>query len=125
MNYNFKILNNIYKTVNYFNKLLINYPKREMILSNNIEQACYQLVDLVFAYSINDTDRIREKNLKDMLIKTSMLDFYVRVSYDKKIISKHQFEVLGRFFTEIRKMIYGLKKRNDINGENSKLFGRS
>ncbi len=117
MNYNFKILNNIYKTVNYFNKLLINYPKREMILSNNIEQACYQLVELVFAYSINDTDRIREKNLKDMLIKTSMLDFYVRVSYDKKIISKHQFEVLGRFFTEIRKMIYGLKKRNDINGE--------
>ena len=28
MNYNFKILNNTYKTINYINKILVNYPKK-------------------------------------------------------------------------------------------------
>lgn len=32
MNYNFKILNNTYKTINYINKILINYPKKEVVL---------------------------------------------------------------------------------------------
>lgn len=39
-----------------------------------------------------------------------MLDFYLRVSYDKKIISKHQFEVVVKFLMEIKKMVYGLKR---------------
>ena len=113
MNYNFKLLTNTYKTVNYINKILLNYPKKEVVLKNNIERDCYEIVELIFAYNINNTDRIREKNLKDLLIKVSMLDFYMRVSFDKKIISKHQYEVLGRFIIEIRKMIYGVKKRNE------------
>lgn len=117
MNYNFKLLTNVYKTVNYINKILLNYPKKEVVLKNNIERDCYEIVELIFAYNINNTDRIREKNLKDLLIKVSMLDFYMRVSFDKKIISKHQYEVLGRFIIEIRKMIYGVKKRNEENGQ--------
>ena len=118
MNYNFKVLNNIYKTINYINKLLLNYPKREVVLRNNIEMTGYELVELIFAYNINNTDRIREKNLKDLLIKISMLDFYMRVSFDKKIISRHQYEVVGNFIIEIRKMVYGImKKRNEEHGQ--------
>lgn len=118
MNYNFKILNSTYRTINYINKLLVNYPKKEVILKNNIERTCYETVEFVFAYNINNTDRIREKNLKDLVIKLSMLDFYMRVSFDKKLISSHQYEVTGRFITEIRKMVYGLlRRRNEVNEE--------
>lgn len=117
MNYNFKVLTNSYKTINYINKLLLNYPKKEVVLKNNIETDCYQIIELIFSYSINDTNRIREKNLKDLIIKLSMLDFYIRVSYDKKIISKHQFEVVGRFILEIRKMAYGLLKKEGVSHE--------
>lgn len=114
MNYNFKVLNNTYKTINYINKLLVNYPKKEVVLKNNIEKTEYEAIELIFAYNINSTDRIRDKNLKDLVIKISMLDFYMRVFFDKKIISSHQYEVIGRFIIEIRKMVYGIiRNRNN------------
>ena len=117
MNYNFKILNNTYKTINYFNKLLINYPKKEVVLRNNIEKNNYELIECIFAYNINKTSRIKDKNLKDAIVKMSMFDFYVRVSYDKKIISHRQFEVITKFLLEIRKMTYGLLKKENENEE--------
>ena len=33
MDYNFKVLSNTYKTINYVNKLLLNYPKKEVVLN--------------------------------------------------------------------------------------------
>ena len=113
MNYNFKVLNNTYKTINYINKILINYHKKEVVLKQNIEKNNYELIECIFAYNINDSMRIKEKYLKDLLVKLSMCDFYVRVSYDKKIISKHQFEVISKFLLEVRRMAYGLKRKED------------
>lgn len=117
MNYNFKILNNSYKTINYINKLLINYPKKEIVLKNNIEKTCYSLIKNIFAYNINTSMRIKDKYLKDLSVELSMLDFYTKVSLDKKIISYHQFTVIGRFLIEIRKMINGLRKKETSNEE--------
>lgn len=110
MAYNFKVLNNTYKTINYINKLLPNYPKKEVVLKQNIEKNNYELVECIFSYNINTNNRIKEKYLKDVLVKLSMLDFYIRVSYDKKIIGERQYTVIGRFLLEIRKMVYGLMK---------------
>ena len=90
MNYNFKILSSSYKTINYINKLLVNYPNKEVILKHNIEKNNYKIIELIFSYNINDTNRIKDKYLKALLVSLSMLDFYLRVSYDKKIISKHK-----------------------------------
>ncbi len=112
MNYNFKVLTSTYKTINYYNKLLINFPKKEVVLKNNIEKTCYGALENIFAFNINDSMRIKDKYLKDLLISLSMLDFYTRVSYDKKIISRHQFEVVSRFLMQIRKMVFGLKKKD-------------
>ena len=41
-----------------------------------------------------------------------MIDFYTNMSYELKIITKKQVEVLGRNIIEIRKMAYGLVKSN-------------
>ncbi len=37
MKTNFKILDKSYKTINYINKILVDYPKKEVVLKNNIE----------------------------------------------------------------------------------------
>lgn len=113
MNYNFKVLNNTYKTINYINKLLVNYPKKELILKNNIEKNNYEWIESIFAFNINDSWRIKEKHLKDILIKLSMCEFYIKISYEKKIISKKKFIVVGNYLLEIRRMVYGLKKREE------------
>lgn len=108
MNSNFALLNNSKKTIAYINKQLINYPKSERILKENIEKNMYEIIELIFSYSINDVERIKVKFLKDLIIKLSMLDFYIATSFEKRIISKKKFESTAMFIVEIRKIAYGL-----------------
>ena len=53
MNSNFSLLNNTKKTIAFINKQLINYPKSEVVLKQNIERNMYELIELIFSYSIN------------------------------------------------------------------------
>lgn len=112
MNSNFILLNKSYKLIEYYDNLLINYPKKNTVLKNSIEKTCYEMLENLFAYNINTTDRIKEKYLKDYLIKLSMIDFYTKCSINKKTISIRQFEVIGRKIIELRKICYGLFKDN-------------
>ena len=70
----------------------------------------YEIIELIFSYSINDIERIKAKYLKDLVIKLSMLDFYIATSFEKRIISKKKFESTSLFIIEIRKITYGLIK---------------
>ncbi len=110
MNSNFSLLNNSKKTIAYINKQLINYPKSEVVLKQNIEKNMYEIIELIFSYSINDIERIKIKYLKDLIIKLSMLDFYIATSFEKRIISKKKFESTSLYIIEIRKIAYGLIK---------------
>ena len=110
MNSNFSLLNNSKKTIAYINKQLINYPKSEVVLKQNIERTMYEIIELIFSYSINDVERIKLKFLKDLIIKLSMLDFYIATSFEKRLISKKKFESTSLFIIEIRKIAYGLIK---------------
>ncbi len=113
MNSNFALLNNSKKTIAYINKQLINYPKCEVVLKQNIEKNMYEIIELIFSYSISDVERIKIKYLKDLIIKLSMLDFYIATSFEKRIISKKKFESTAMYIIEIRKIAYGLV-RNEI-----------
>ncbi len=110
MNSNFALLNNTKKTIAYINKQLINYPRSEVILKHNTEQTMYEIIELIFSFSINDIERIKLKYLKDLIIKLSMLDFYIATSFEKRIISKKKFESTSLFIVEIRKIAYGIIK---------------
>lgn len=113
MNSNFSLLNNSKKTIAYINKQLINYPKSEIVLKQNMEKNMYEIIELIFSYSISDVERIKIKYLKDLIIKLSMLDFYVATSFEKRIISKKKFESTAMYIVEIRKIAYGLV-RNEV-----------
>ena len=110
MNSNFLLLQKTKKTMEYIQKIAVNYPKKEYILKGNIEKSCYQLFECIFSYQINQTERIRQKYLKDFLVQLSMLNFYMETSFDKKYITKRQYEVVARFLIEIRKITYGVIK---------------
>lgn len=112
---NFILLNNTKKTINYIQKQLINYPKSERVLKDNIEKNMYELMELIFFYRLNDVSRIRMKYLKDIVVKLSMLDYYIMVSFEKRIISKKKMESTSMFIIEIRKIVYGLMKSESVN----------
>lgn len=110
MNSNFKILSKCQKVIEYYNRLLVNFPGKETVLKQNIERAMYDMVECLYAYNINQTERIKEKYLKDFIVKLSMIDFYSNISFDKRIISQRQLEILGRNLLEIKKMSYAIMK---------------
>ena len=87
MNSNFALLNNTKKTIAFINKQLVNYPKSEVVLKQNIEKNMYEIIELIFSYSINDVERIKIKFLKDLIIKLSMLDFYIATSFEKVVLN--------------------------------------
>lgn len=107
---NFKVINSITKTNMYIERLLINYPNKERVLVDNIEQTIYSLVKDMNSYNVNYKPTIKEKYLLEAIVNTSMLDYYMLVSYNKKIIKKKQYESVSRFIEEIRMMEYGLAK---------------
>ena len=39
--------------------------------------------------------------------KIKMLDYYLKLSYEKKIITKRKYEVISNYLLEITKMIFG------------------
>ncbi len=111
MNSNFILLNKTQKTIEYYNKLILNFSKKEVVLKQDIEKTSFSLIRNLFAFNINDTERIKQKFLKDYLVDLSMLNFYTNISYSKKMISKHQLEVLTKCFIELKKITYGLIKK--------------
>ncbi len=108
MEIKFKLLSNTEKLIAYMNRWIPNFPKKEVVLRRNIEQNEYELIECVFGYNIQQSARIKEKYLKDYLIKLSMFDFYVRQCYHKRYISKHQLESLTSVLIDCRKLAYGL-----------------
>jgi len=115
MQNNFQLLSVTEKLINYINKVLPNFPKKEVVLRSNMEKNMYDLMASIFAFNIQTSMRIRQKYLKDFLVLLSMLDFYVRQSYQKKYISNRQLECIGRMLIESRKIAYGLARMGEVH----------
>lgn len=108
MDSNFALLSQAKKTNEYIGKQLVNYPKTEMVLKQNIEKNMYEIIELIFSYKINLNNRIKMKYLKDLVIKLSMLDYYINISYEKKVLSKKKTESISGFIINLRKIVYGV-----------------
>ena len=109
MDYNFKLLNKHYLINNYINKhILNNFPNKEYILKNNIEECMYNNIKYIFGYKLSNNKNVRNKYLNDILINNSMLNYYTYIIYCKKIINNKRYIVTSNFLIEIKKIVYGL-----------------
>lgn len=95
------IITKIKKTINYVNDVLINYPKSEYILKNNISDSFYNLLELIYRANIHKDIFY----MKESVIKIRMIEYYLKISLDKKIISFKKYENIGNYLLEINKMI--------------------
>lgn len=91
----------IKKTIEYVDKVLINYPKVEYTLKNNIINTFYLLLENIYRSNIyKDT-----LYMKESIVNIKMIEYYIKVSLDKKIISFKKFDNIGKYLLEINKMI--------------------
>lgn len=96
----FLIVKNIKEFIVSLDKFLNNYPRKEYELRNRLVNTSYDLLELVYRsnYKKDYLDRISS------LI--SMLDFYLELSFKKKIINEKRVMNMSNKLLIINKMVY-------------------
>ena len=104
------IISKIKKTISYIDKVLINFPNAEHVLKNNIICSFYDLLELVYKANIHKDIFF----MKESLVKIRMIEYYIKISLEKKIINFKKFENVGKHLLEINKMInvWALNEKN-------------
>ena len=104
------IVSKIKKTISYVDNVLINFPNAEHVIKNNIISNFYDLLELVYKANIHKDIFF----MKESLVKIRMIEYYIKISLEKKIISFKKYENIGKFLLEINKMInvWALNEKN-------------
>lgn len=105
MNNKFLLANEIKNFILSLDSILINYPKKDIIIKKRIINTSFELLELVYLAN-NKIDN--KENIKyEFLSKISMIDFYFEYSYKKNYISLKNLNTYIFNLTKINKMLHG------------------
>lgn len=103
----FKLLNKSKLLLKYMeSNILINIPKVYSSYRRGIEDNIIELNSNIIRANIN-TGNIRNKYQKEVLVNISMIDLYLDILLELKIINKKKFMTIINMLNEIRKMTNG------------------
>ena len=108
---NFKLITNIKRLISYLDKTIINFPNNEKVLKDKILNTLYEILELT--YLTNELDN-RKLYQKKILTKIKMLDFYFKISSDKKYISYKKYNKISTHLLNILKQVYGWIKYEKV-----------
>lgn len=89
------------KTIEYIEKVTVNYPHAENVLKNKIIDTCYKLLELMYRSNIYK-DMFY---MKEILVQIRMLEYFIKKSLDKKLINFRKYENIGNHLLELNKMV--------------------
>ena len=113
---NLNIIINLKKTILYLDKIVVNFPGNERELKDKIRGTLYDLLEII--YMANEFKDKRRKYQFKAIVKIKMVDFYLKISCDKKYISYKKYIKVGNFLLNMIKQLYGW-----IKYEKAKLSG--
>lgn len=105
MNNKFLLANEIKNFILSLDSILINYPKKDIIIKKRIINTSFELLELV--YLVNNKIDNKENIKYECLSKISMIDFYFEYSYKKNYISLKNLNTYIFNLTKINKMLHG------------------
>ena len=97
------IVTKIKRTIEYVDKHLDNYPHRYIELKKRIIDDMYSILEYVYLANV---DLFRYNNQSMWIVKIQLIDYYLKLSYKKDIISKKNYESLSKHLLEVSKMIF-------------------
>ena len=93
----------IKKTIELVRKTTSNYSHEYKFLKDNIMNTFYDLLRLTYKANIYKDIDI----MKDIIVDIKMLEYYIKVSCDYKLISYKKFKRIGDYLLEINLMVNG------------------
>ena len=106
-NNNFRLVNNMKKFIMSLDSFLDNYPKKELIMKDNMYKCSYEILELIYYANQLDDINMKMDIQKKIDSKLSMLDFYLERSFKLHFISEKQCLNKSNDLLVITKMIYG------------------
>lgn len=103
----FKTIQFIRELIIYLDNMLENFPKKDLEISKLIKEESYQM--LKYAYLANTTSDLknRQRNLEEIIARVKLLDFFVNISFDKKIINQKKYLKVGQRLDDIIRYVTG------------------
>lgn len=101
---NSNIILRLKKTIVYIDKILENFPRSEYILKERITNSMYDILELSFDAYIDKENK--NKIIKNILTKIKMLDFYLKISFDKNAISHKNIKNISINLRDITNLYY-------------------
>jgi len=111
---NLLIITNIKKTIVYLDTVIDNFPTKEIVLRDNLKKSTYELLELSYMANIYNGEK-RLDYQKRTLVKIKLLDFYLKRSHEKKIISHKKYTTVSNHLLSITKLIQAWIKSEDAH----------
>ena len=89
------------KTIEYILNTCENYPHKYLELKNRIVNTSFDILENIYISNLESS------NKKNIIPKIKMLDYYLKLSYKKDIITKRKYEVTSSYLLELTKIIIG------------------
>lgn len=96
---NLLLITNIKKTIIYINKIIDNFPNKENTLKTRIINTMYNILENTYMANIDKIER--NKYLRLIIKDIKMIDFYLKISFEKKNISLKKYNSVGNYLLEI------------------------
>lgn len=106
----FKSIEFIRELVLYLENMLENFPKKDMEISRLIKEESYAMLKLAYIANVTADLNYRRRNLEEIIARVKLLDFFVNLSYDKKIINQKKYLKVGQRLDDIIKYVTGWLK---------------
>ena len=109
----FILLNKI-KQLNLYTEQYIfsSFPKKDLALKIRLEENLYYLVEYTIKANVNKGN-IRGKYQTELITSIYLLDYYIGIVYEKKIIIKKRFEAFLSLLSEIKKIAIKWKENEE------------
>ena len=102
----FLIIENIKKYVISLEKILVTFPKKDIITRNMIYTDALNLLELVFKANYEKNKDLKHQYQIDALAKINKIDFYLERAYKLKYINEKTCNLKSNELLKINKMIY-------------------
>ena len=106
----FKVIQFIRELILYLDEMLEGFPKKDIEISRNIKQESYDMLKLAYTANVTTDTEYRKRNLEQIIVKIKLLDFFVDLSYNKKIINQKKYSKVSLKLDDIVKYTTGWLK---------------
>lgn len=105
-NNNFQIIGRLKNFCFKVRKIVINFPKKELIIKDRIIGDTMDILEEVYYINTIRRNNVTNNDKARLISKLNMLDFYIYYIYKNNVINEKSFKELSDEITSITKILY-------------------